>query len=187
MVDDGNMGRHRWMSKREAVFRLLEISKNRDLDLDDVIAIQTAVRSLCKRIFDSERNFKRRRERGVAVVDPADGRRDGGGRRGTASGRQQGNDRQLTGKRSNVMKRIVIGDNGHTVRLRGEAGKAVVVVRKTAPANVGETVRVAWKDEANVVDGGEYVVSFVGPEPHGTRETWRHVELVKRQKDTADE
>lgn len=60
-----------WMSKREAVFRLLEISKNRDLDVEDVIAIQTAVRSLCKRIFDQERHMKRRRERGVAVVDPA--------------------------------------------------------------------------------------------------------------------
>ena len=85
------------------------------------------------------------------------------------------------------MKRIVIGDNGCNIRLRGEAGKAVVIVRKTAPANVGETVRVAWKDEANVEEGGEYLVSFVDPVPHGTRETWRRVELVKRPKEAADE
>ena len=81
------------------------------------------------------------------------------------------------------MKRIVIGDNGHNIRLRGEAGKAVRIERKTAPANVGETVRVAWKDEANVVEGGEYLVSSIAPSPHGTRETWSLVELVKRPKE----
>ena len=32
-------GGHRWMSKREAVGRLLEISKNRELGVDDVIAL----------------------------------------------------------------------------------------------------------------------------------------------------
>ena len=62
----------RMMSRREAVGRLLEISKNRDLDLDDVIAIQTAVRSLCKRIFDNERRLKRRRAALEAAAAPGD-------------------------------------------------------------------------------------------------------------------
>ena len=67
----------RWMSKREAVGRLLEISKSRDLGVDDVVAIQTAVRSLCKRIFDRERNLKRRRERWAETLhDPASGTGD---------------------------------------------------------------------------------------------------------------
>ena len=66
-------GGHRWMSKREAVGRLLEIAARRDLGVDDVIAIQLAVRALCKRIFDSARHYKRRRERDAAVVDPASG------------------------------------------------------------------------------------------------------------------
>ena len=64
-------GGHRWMGKREAVGRLLEIAARRDLGVEDVIALQLAVRALCKRIFDSERHLKRRRERGAAVVDPA--------------------------------------------------------------------------------------------------------------------
>ena len=85
------------------------------------------------------------------------------------------------------MKRIVIGDNGCNIRLRGEAGKAVWIERKTAPANVGETVRVAWKDDSGVEEGGEYLVSSIEPSPHGTRETWSLVCLVKKPKEAADE
>jgi len=67
-----------WMSKREAVGRLLEISKGRDLGVDDVIAIQMAVRSLCKRLFDSERHYKRRRAAAEALlpVEPPKERRE---------------------------------------------------------------------------------------------------------------
>ncbi len=85
------------------------------------------------------------------------------------------------------MKRIVIGDNGHNHRLRGAEGKAVWIERKAAPAGVGETVRVAWKDEANVEEGGEYVVSAIKPSPRGTLETWSLVCLVKRPEEAADE
>ena len=83
-----------WMSKREAVFRLLEISKNRDLDLDDVIAIQTAVRSLCKRIFDSERHFKRRRAAPESLANPPT---EGATEEGD-EGQQADDSKEMTGK-----------------------------------------------------------------------------------------
>ena len=54
------MNEHEHMSKREAVARLLDLSRNRHIDEQDVTALQTAIRSLLKRIFDQERNWKRR-------------------------------------------------------------------------------------------------------------------------------
>ena len=105
MVDDGNRNgmtagedapaprEQRWMSKKEAVGRLLEISGRRDLGVEDVIAIQTAVRSLCKRIFDKERWLKRRHAPEAVAVDPrlGDGRAPhaaggAGGYRGRTAG-----------------------------------------------------------------------------------------------------
>ena len=83
-----------WMSKREAVFRLLEISKNRDLDVEDVIAIQTAVRSLCKRIFDSERHFKRRRAAAESLANPPT---EGATEEGD-EGQQADDSKEMTGK-----------------------------------------------------------------------------------------
>ena len=58
------------MSRRESVGRLLEISRNRDLGVDDVVAIQMAVRILCKRIFEKERCLKRRRAAPGAAAAP---------------------------------------------------------------------------------------------------------------------
>ncbi len=78
------------------------------------------------------------------------------------------------------MKRIVIGDNGHNERCRGRKGVPVWIVVKRAPAAVGETVRVAWKDENGIEEGGEYTVVSDSPTPHGNRETWRSVCLRKK-------
>ena len=55
-----NEHEHEHMSKRAAVARLLGLSCSRHINERDVTAIQVATRALIKRIFDRERNWKRR-------------------------------------------------------------------------------------------------------------------------------
>ena len=76
-------------------------------------------------------------------------------------------------------RRIVIGDSGHNERTRGAKGAPVYIVVKRAPADVGETVLVAWRDERVVEEGGEYTIVADEPVPHGSRDTWRSVCLRK--------
>ena len=53
---------HNCMSKAEAVGILCSLAMRPELSRDEVIAIQTACRSTVKRLFDRERNRKRRNE-----------------------------------------------------------------------------------------------------------------------------
>ncbi|MBR3087315.1 MAG: hypothetical protein IKH04_13040 [Kiritimatiellae bacterium] len=79
------------------------------------------------------------------------------------------------------MKRIVIGDSGGVARQNGANGQMIWIERKVLPAPVGGVVRVAWRDEFEIVEGGEYEVIGDLPIEHGTRETWRNVCLRLRQ------
>ena len=59
-TDNGREAEH--MSKIEAVGILLVLATKRKTTLDEVIAIQVACRSTLKRVFDRERNRKRRHQ-----------------------------------------------------------------------------------------------------------------------------
>lgn len=48
------------MTRAEAVAVLIDLSRNRHIDERDVTALQMATRALLKKIFGSERNWKRR-------------------------------------------------------------------------------------------------------------------------------
>ncbi len=80
-----------------------------------------------------------------------------------------------------AMKRIVIGDSSGGARRNGAKGQMIWIERKVSPAPVGGVVRVAWRDESEVVEGGEYEVIGDLPIEHGTRETWRNVCLRLRR------
>lgn len=80
-----------------------------------------------------------------------------------------------------AMKRIVIGDNGGVARQNGANGQMIWIERKVSPAPVGGVVRVAWRDEFQIVEGGEYEVVSDWPIAHGTTETWRNICLRLRR------
>ncbi len=58
-------GQH--MSKAEAIGILCKMAMRKDLSIDELIAIQCATRSTMKRLFDRERNWKRRHEAEIAA------------------------------------------------------------------------------------------------------------------------
>lgn len=57
----------RVMSKAEAVFELLEMSRGGGLSRRRVEALQIATRSLVKRVFDSSKNYALRKSRREGV------------------------------------------------------------------------------------------------------------------------
>ncbi len=61
------------MSKAEAIGILAKLAMSKSLTLEQLIAIQVAMRSTMKRLFDRERNWKRRHERdgGAYFTPPA--------------------------------------------------------------------------------------------------------------------
>lgn len=63
--------REEHMSKIEAVGILLKLAYKRTTTRDEVIAIQVACRSILKRFFDRERNWKRRHEAEIAAETAA--------------------------------------------------------------------------------------------------------------------
>ena len=62
------------MSRADALSVLANLAMKRDTTLEEVVAIQVAVRSVAKRMFDRERNFKRRHEREAEADIPCDKR-----------------------------------------------------------------------------------------------------------------
>ena len=58
------------MGKAEAIGVLAKLAQKKTTTLEEVIAIQVAVRSTAKRLFDRERNWKRRHEAQAAYFTP---------------------------------------------------------------------------------------------------------------------
>ena len=58
------------MTRPEAISVLAKLAQKRDTTLEEVVAIQIAVRNVCKRIFDRERNFKRKHGADAAGIPP---------------------------------------------------------------------------------------------------------------------
>ena len=58
------------MTRPEALGALALLSQKKTTTLEEVVAIQIAVRFIAKRIFDRERNFKRRHLAEAANIPP---------------------------------------------------------------------------------------------------------------------
>jgi hypothetical protein len=63
---DNDTNGNRRMTKAEAIGILARMATRRTATLEEVVALQVALRATAKRMFDRERSFKRRREAAMA-------------------------------------------------------------------------------------------------------------------------
>ena len=64
------------MSKADALSALAKLAEKKTTTLEEVIAIQIAVRNIAKRLFDRERSWKRRHERQPGTMNQELGTRN---------------------------------------------------------------------------------------------------------------
>lgn len=69
--DNGNGNDNGRMSKAEAIGIIANLATRRDLTVEDVTALQVALRALAKRLFDHERCLKRKHAAQVAAETSA--------------------------------------------------------------------------------------------------------------------
>ena len=85
-------------------------------------------------------------------------------------------------------KTITIGDNSHVQRRRSAEGLPIYVERMGRKWQIGDRLRVRWRDEFQVVDGdGVYEVVCIEPSEHMPQGAWFSFGLCRVKEGSPDE